>query len=171
MLTELAPLRSLYRFHERYACALCEGVDPEIEARGAGPGVEHHPVWVIGHLTSGAAIIAGRIDASVEIPAVYDELFKRQGPSDRRTPEVDAQYPPLADVLAEYRRLHEIIETSMQSITQQQLETTIEWRLSEHLPTLVDLIGFMCVTHEAMHLGQLADWRRAMGLPGAMATM
>ena len=45
------------------------------------------------------------------------------------------------------------------------------WRFSAHMPTLGDLLYFMCVTHEAMHLGQLAAWRRAMDLPSALAKL
>ena len=36
------------------------------------------------------------------------------------------------------------------------------------LPTLADSTLFMAISHEAMHLGQLAAWRRGQGLPSAM---
>ena len=47
----------------------------------------------------------------------------------------------------------------------------VEWRFGDYLPTLLDLTQFMCVTHEAMHLGQLSAWRRGRGLPSALALL
>jgi hypothetical protein len=47
----------------------------------------------------------------------------------------------------------------------------VEWRFDNYYPSLADYLYFMCVTHEAMHLGQLAAWRRAAGLDSALARL
>ena len=52
-----------------------------------------------------------------------------------------------------------------------ELDKKVKWRFSEYMPTMLDLITFMCINHEAMHLSQLAAWRRAMGLPSALASL
>ena len=51
------------------------------------------------------------------------------------------------------------------------LSENIKWRFSKYMPTALDLIVFMCINHEAMHLGQLAAWRRAMKLPSALKSI
>ena len=38
-------------------------------------------------------------------------------------------------------------------------------------PTVAGAALFLAVTHEALHLGQVAAWRRARGLPSALAGM
>ena len=39
------------------------------------------------------------------------------------------------------------------------------------MPTLGDAVVFFAVSHEAMHLAQVAAWRRARGLPSALASV
>ncbi len=51
------------------------------------------------------------------------------------------------------------------------LDAPVEWRFDGTLPTLADAAVFLAVTHEAQHLGQLAAWRRALGLPSALAAL
>ena len=48
------------------------------------------------------------------------------------------------------------------------MDEKIQWRFTKHMPALLDIVVFMCINHEAMHLGQLSAWRRAMGLPSAL---
>jgi transposase len=50
------------------------------------------------------------------------------------------------------------------------LATQMTWKLSHHLPRVADVVMFQSL-HEMLHLGQLASWRRARGLPAAMARM
>jgi len=51
------------------------------------------------------------------------------------------------------------------------LAAPLEWRFGEALPALSDVVVFLAVSHEAMHLGQLAAWRRARGLPSALNSL
>jgi len=50
----------------------------------------------------------------------------------------------------------------LNDIEKNTLSEPIEWRFSSFMPTLLDLVTFMYINHESMHLGQLAAWRRAM---------
>jgi transposase len=47
----------------------------------------------------------------------------------------------------------------------------LAWRYSEALPTLGDATLFLGISHEAMHLGQLAAWRRVKGLFSVLASL
>jgi uncharacterized damage-inducible protein DinB len=40
--------------------------------------------------------------------------------------------------------------------------------MRKYFPTVGDQMVFMMTAHEMDHLGQMAAWRRAMGLPPAM---
>ena len=56
----------------------------------------------------------------------------------------------------------EELKMQLNDIEKNALSEPIEWRFSSFMPTLLDLVTFMYINHESMHLGQLAAWRRAM---------
>ena len=101
------------------------------------------------------------------------DLFERRGPGDPRLPESDpAAYPSREELLAELRRQHDRVTGAWQAAAATgRLDKAVEWRFDGALPTLGDVAVFLAITHEAMHLGQIAAWRRARGLPSALAAM
>jgi uncharacterized damage-inducible protein DinB len=108
----------------------------------------------------------------------WRELFERRGPGDPRLPDParDA-YPPMETLLAELERQHSRVERAWRDklanggASGTELEASIDWRFGDALPTLSDATVFLAVSHEAMHLGQLAAWRRARGLPSALNSL
>lgn len=171
-MTEADTVLGAFAFSLRYAEALVADLPDELWSRAGGPGLENHPLWTLGHLVSGADLLAEDLGLEREMPERWRDLFERRGPGDPRLPDPDASaYPPGADVLAELRRQHTRIETRWREVPSAQWRERIEWRFDSEFPTLGGAALFMAVTHEAMHLGQLAAWRRAMGLPSALAGM
>lgn len=160
-----------YRFNLAYARALATGIDPATAAQSAGPGLESHPVFILGHLCTGAAYTAKYLGGDVTLPEPWFDMFGRRGPNDHRLPDTGAAYPSLDEAIGELERQHEAVEALLAGFPEARLPEPSEWRLDEYLPTYADLLLFMCVTHEALHLGQFAAWRRAKGMPSAMATM
>ncbi len=159
-----------YRMNLMYAGKLAADLSDEQACRPAGPGHENHPVFTLGHLCVASAMVMAVLADPRDLPDQWSDLFERQGPSDRRLPETDpGAYPPIGDVLAELTRQHGRVESRLATCSENELSQAREWRLSSVLPKVVDLVTFLCVTHEAIHLGQLAAWRRAMGLPAALA--
>jgi len=155
-------------FNLAYARLLVEDLEEEQMASSPGPGAENHPAFTLGHLVMAAARTRTMLGDELDVPDGWEALFDRRGPSDRRLP-VDGPYPPRDRLLAELERQHERIKRRLDGVTEEQLGDAVVWRLSEQLPTTRDAAAFMIVSHAAMHLGQLAAWRRAMGLPAAMA--
>ncbi|UCG16922.1 MAG: DinB family protein [Phycisphaerales bacterium] len=164
------PILDEYAFNLVYARRLVADVPDEWMARSAGPGHENHPAFALGHLVIASAIAAEILGLDRDVPPGWAELFERQGPGDRRFPsEVAEAYPPKHELLAALMRQHERVTAGIRNADPTTLETPFKWRLNEWMPTTGGVLTFLCTAHEALHLGQLAAWRRAMGLPAALA--
>jgi len=168
----------LYRWNLTYARALVADLTPEQCTTQGGPGLENHPAWTIGHLVTGSDLLAEDLGLERDLPEGWRELFQRRGPGDPRLPSPDAgAYPPLEELLAELERQHRrveevwLVKLAAPGTGRPALDDDLEWRFHGALPTLGDAVLFFAVGHEAMHLGQLAAWRRAMGLPSALGAM
>lgn len=165
-------LERILRFHERYAQALVADVSDAQMALCPGPGHENHPAWTLGHLVTASDIIGQDVGLASELPPGWGELFLRLGPSDRRLPIADGGYPEKARLLEELRRQNDRVIARVASLDPSWLAACgEEWRLSRFFPGRYDTLLFMAACHASLHLGQLAAWRRAMGLPAAMALM
>lgn len=161
-----------YQFNLRYAEALVADVDDEMMTYSPGSGLENHPAFTLGHLVSAAALTAKYLGGPYTMELGWEELFKRNGPGDPRLPERDkTRYPQKTILLSELTKQHQLVTSHLIHLSNEKLNTPAQWRYSKHMPTLGDLLYFMCITHEAMHLGQLAGWRRALGLPSALAQL
>lgn len=134
-------------------------------------GLVNHPAFTLGHLISGSALTVEDLGGTMQIPDDWKELFLRKGPGDPRLPQTDIQYPPKEILLHELYRQHELVKHYLKETTLEQLNEPIKWRFHNYMPTLMDVVTFMCINHEAMHLGQLSAWRRAMELPSALAAL
>lgn len=161
-----------YDFNLSYAKALVEDLSESQMTTVPANGLENHPAFTLGHLISGSALIAEDMGAKFEMPDGWSELFLRKGPGDPRKPDPDkSKYPSKQMLLRELENQHEKVKVMLNKIQDNDLHQNIKWRFSKYMPTLSDLVIFMCINHEAMHLGQLAGWRRAMGLQSALATL
>jgi hypothetical protein len=159
----------VYDWNLRYAEALVADLTPELWTRSAGPGLENHAAWTIGHLVTGSDLVARDLGLHGELPEGYAEIFLRRGPGDPRRPDTDPDaYPPGEELLGELRRQHERVSAVWSRVPAARWAQTEDWAFGRDLPTLADATIFMVATHEAMHLGQLAAWRRALGLPSAL---
>lgn len=170
-----ALLTNSLRFIEAYAARLTADLTPEQMTYSAGPGHENHPAFTLGHLVTAADMAAQDLGLPSDLPPGYADLFLRRGPSDRRLPAPangQQSYQSRVALLAELNRQHNRIIARLGSVSNEQLQAPVEqWKLAAYFPTLLETLVFMTTTHAATHLGQLAAWRRAMGLPAAMAEM
>jgi len=161
-----------YDFNLQYAKALVQDLSDEQMTSVPGTGLENHPAWTIGHLVSGCADLASDLGEGFEMPENWADLFLRKGPGDPRKPDPDkTKYPSKELLLKELERQHDKIKELMTGLSDTDLDRNFKWRFSSQMPTLGDLLCFMCINHEAMHLGQLAAWRRAQGLPSALSIL
>jgi uncharacterized damage-inducible protein DinB len=158
-----------YDFNLEYARILVKDLTKEQMTTVPGPGLVNHPAFTLGHLISGSAGMAEDLGGHFEMTEQWKELFLRKGPGDPRLPDPDAEkYPAKSQLLKELDSQHERVKFWLRKKTRKQLMEPVQWRFSSHMPTLLDLTVFMCINHEAMHLGQLAAWRRAMGLKSVL---
>ncbi len=161
-----------YNFNLRYAKMLVADVPDHLMTHSPTKGLENHPAFTLGHLVSAAALTAKYIGAPYEFDPNWEKLFKRKGPGDPTLPDPDnSKYPSKEELLDALTNHHKKVESLILDLSEEQLNKPIPWRFKEEFPTLGSLLLFMCITHEAMHLGQLPAWRRAMNLPSALAKL
>lgn len=165
-------LINAYRFNLQYAFELVDDIDDNLMTISPGKGLENHAAFTLGHLISAAALTSKYLGGPYEFDPEWEALFRRKGPGDPRMPESNKNaYPSKTQLLNELSRQHQLVEKLIVDLDEKRLAESAQWRFSKHMPLLGDLLYFMCITHESMHLGQLAGWRRALGLPSALAKL
>ena len=161
-----------YNFNLQYANKLVADVEENLMTRSPAKGLENHPAFTLGHLTSAAALTSKYLGGPYNFDPEWENLFRRKGPGDPRTPDTNIDlYPTKNLLLDELKRQHRLVEQLISALDENRFNEPAIWRFNEYMPTLGHLLHFMCITHESMHLGQLAAWRRAMGLPSALAQL
>ena len=161
-----------YDFNLEYARVLVHDLTADQMTVIPANGLENHPAFTLGHLVSGSALLAEDLGGEFEMPDKWADLFLRKGPGDPRKPDPDkSKYPSKELLLIELEDQHNKVRKLLNSTDEKKFSEKIKWRFSSYMPTLLDIIVFMCINHEAMHLGQLAAWRRAMGLNSSLGTL
>lgn len=161
-----------YQFNLRYAKILVADIPDHLMTHTPSKGLENHPAFTLGHLVSGAALTAKYLGEPYDFDSEWENLFKRNGPGDPRLPDPDSSKYPNKNILLEALTAeHNKVEALILDLDNTQLQQPINWRFKEDFPTIGNLLTFMCLTHESMHLGQLAAWRRATELPSALAKL
>jgi hypothetical protein len=161
-----------YDFNLEYAKSLVQDLTDEQMTTVPALGLDNHPAFTLGHLVSGSADLARDLGAEFEIPDKWADLFVRMGPGDPRKPDLDKdKYPPKHILINELESQHNKVKKLLKDIDKNKLNEPLKWRFSNFMPTLGDVVTFMCINHESMHLGQIAAWRRAMGLKSALASI
>ena len=161
-----------YDFNLEYAKTLVKDLSEDQMTTIPSKGLDNHPAWTIGHLVSGSADLARDLGAEFEMPDRWDELFIRQGPGDPRKPDTEKKKYPLKQLLiTELENQHNRVKLLLHNMKENKFNEPLTWRFSNFMPTLGDVVVFMCINHESMHLGQLAAWRRSMGLNSALAAV
>lgn len=156
----LQHLACLYRFNLDSARSLVRDLTPE-QMVAQPQGLINHPAWSLGHLTLIADYLATLLGHESQAPAGWGKTFATGG-----TPSgVLADYPSKDELLAALAAQHERTTGAV-------LQADPTWFTTPHaiapfrknFPTQGDLAMFMMTSHEMDHLGQMAAWRRAMGL-------
>lgn len=161
-----------YGFNLRYALILVEDIDNEIMSKTPCKGLENHASFTLGHLVSASALISKYLNGPYDINPEWEELFRRKGPGDPKLPETDSSlYPHKNELLDGLTEQHKIVEELIIDLEEEGFHEQTKWRFDKYFPKMGDLLYFMCVTHESMHLGQLAAWRRGMGFDSALGKL
>lgn len=160
-----------FDFNLAFANKLVEDVSEEQMTVIPSQGLENHPAFTLGHLASGSAMTVEDLGGDFILPDGWKDFFLRKGPGDPRQPLLEEKYPLKNELLVELEKQHNKVKSHLLAATPEQLAASVQWRFGRFMPTLLDAVLFMCVSHEAMHLSQLSAWRRAMGLPTALGNL
>lgn len=160
------------RFNLKYAEELIRDIPENILSENAGPGLENHAIFTLGHLVTALGLTIKYLNGTYDISPEWDDLFRRKGPGDPRLPESDLQkYPTSSELLKVLTDKTNQLNLLIEHLPDEELKKPVVWRFASHFPTLGDLLSFMIVSHTSMHLGQLAAWRRAKGFSSALAKL
>ena len=161
-----------FDFNLAYAKKLVEDVTEEQMTIKPAAGLDNHPAFTLGHLVTACANLMNNLTGEFVVADGYKEIFLRKGPGDPTLPNPDASvYPSKTRLISELEKQHKRVIDLLLRMDHKKLSENFDWRFSSYFPTYLDRILFLCVNHYAMHLGQLAAWRRAMGLPSALGEL
>ena len=127
-------------------------------------GVVNHPAWSLGHLAVAADHLGKLLGLSSDLPAGWEDTFKTGG-----TPSPDKRvFPGKDELLRVIAQQHARIAQGLADADPAALARPHPHEKSRaHFPTVGDFAIFLMTAHEMDHLGQIAAWRRAMGLGAA----
>ncbi len=169
---QLEHLINQLQFHYSYALDLIKDVEEEQMTFVPSKGLENHPTFTIGHLITAYGLCTKALGGAYTIKEEWDDIFRRKGPGDPRYPTLDNNlYPNKSELIDELKIQHDMLLKYLREVTNEKLMEAITWRFNSFFPKTIDLLYFMCISHYAMHLSQLAAWRRAMGLPSSLGRM
>jgi len=149
-----------YAFNLEYAKMLMADIaDDQMCTQPAD--IKNHPAWTIGHLAYASSYAAILVGLEPAVPENWAELFGRNvSPVDDRS-----TYPSKEELMQaieqQHGRVSEALTTADPAIFDGE---TPDEEFRQIMPTVGDALGYLLVSHEATHLGQLSAWRRAMGM-------
>ena len=153
----------LYEFNLGFAELLVGDVSAEQMTAQPG-GVINHPAWSLGHLVIASDNLAQLLGLQSNLPDGWSDTFKTGG-----EPSGDvAAYPRKEEILGTLDEQHARNTEGVRAMDVSRFaEPHPDEERRKYFPTLGDHIVFMMTSHEMAHLGQIAAWRRAMGLGSA----
>ncbi len=153
----------LYGFNLGFAERLVK--DLSTEQMAAQPsGVINHPAWTLGHLVVSANHLGELLGLDSDLPEGWSETFQTGG-----EPSGDASiYPSKEELLEALKVQHARNAEAVKNTDSSRLaEPHPKEGMRKYFPTIGDMVVFMMTSHEMEHLGQIAAWRRAMGIGAA----
>ena len=127
-------------------------------------GVVNHPAWTLGHLAASSNHLAKMLGLESTFPTAWAEAFRTGG-----TPSGDAADFPAKDaLLVELATQHARVAGALVSADPATFAREHPHEgARKRFPTIGDYATFLISSHEGSHLGQIAAWRRALGLGSA----
>lgn len=129
-------------------------------------GVVNHPAWILGHLALSSDGLARRYGLASTLPAGWSDTFGAGGVPSGAVADFPGRDRTLDELTAQHTRVAEAVTAADPAV----FETPVPFpdeRRRRTFPTLGDYTVFVMTTHEGGHIGQIAAWRRAMGLGSA----
>ena len=132
-------------------------------------GLVNHPTWTLGHIILTEHSTCALIGIKSTPPDGWVDLFTTGG-----TPSADhVGQPGKVELLAELGKIHNIMSTGLPGIDEAVFDAEHpNEKTRAFFPTIGTQVAFILTSHEMLHLGQIAAWRRAadLGTVGADAS-
>ena len=150
----------VYDFNLKWAENLVKDLSAEQMVQQPN-GVINHPAWSLGHLVVSAAGLGSALGLESNLPEGWDKTFATGG-----EPSSDlSAYPSKDEILSALRDQHARNAEAVKSAPPDSLrQPHPNENTRKYFPTVGDMVVFLMTAHEPDHLGQIAAWRRAMGL-------
>ena len=156
----LDQLLFVYDFNLRHARHLVAGVSAA-QAVAQPAGLVNHICWSIGHLAVTSNVVMMELGGEMGFPQEWMERFFPGVPI---TGDVDA-YPTLADLMEQLESVHGRLASHLPTLSAEALAAPPQMELVQRRFDQVGKFAAYAMTaHEGVHLGQMADVRRALGL-------
>lgn len=124
----------------------------------------NHPGWQIAHLTFVRATMCNILGSPAPVSM---ETLQPFAPGS--APSTDpALCRDKAHWLAMFDQVHAHFSSLIPKLTEEQLRQPPPERFRSRFPQVRHVLATMASTHDGWHIGQLTDWRRAMGLAKVM---
>jgi hypothetical protein len=160
----LAHVCCLYGFNLNYAKTLVGDLSADQMVEQPG-GLVNHPAWSLGHLCVSASHLATLLGRESTLPDGWTDTFKTGGVPGGG---LVADYPTKDQLVTMLAALHERAVEALKATDPADLEKPHPNEgARKYFPTVGDMAIFLMTGHEMDHLGQIAAWRRAMGLGSA----
>ena len=126
-------------------------------------GVVNHPAWTLGHLAAVSNSVALALGLESTFPAEWKGLFKAAGgvPVGGDASAFPSKDRLLAELSAQHARVAQAVAKADPALFAKEHP---DERTRRYFPRIGDYVDYLMSAHEASHIGQLAAWRRAMGL-------
>jgi uncharacterized damage-inducible protein DinB len=156
-----ALIQSLDLARRRTLALVADLTDEQLTAQPAS--AENHPAWTLGHLFLLDAYLADFLEPD-DAPTLDERWVRVYGPDSM--PSADASvYMTKAELLERLDTVRAVVIGAIAALPDEALmEELPEHAPGPELPSYHHLI-LHALWHEGYHAGQLAAWRRAMGLP------
>ena len=132
---------------------------PDEKMTALPAGLVNHPSWIVGHIVLAAeqaiTVLGGQAACADECAALFQD-----------PPAADAgPFPAKADLMAALTDCYARLEKAFEAASDEQLAQPLPVdAMRDVFPTVGDMAVGVLTIHPALHLGQLAAWRTAMGM-------
>ncbi len=129
-------------------------------------GVVNHPAWILGHLALSSDGLARRFGLESTLPDGWADTFGPGGVPSGTVADFPGRDRTLDELAAQHARVADAVGAADPTVFDTPVPFPDE-RRRKTFPTLGDYAVFVMTIHEGSHIGQIAAWRRAMGLGSA----
>jgi hypothetical protein len=157
----------VFTFQRGYLSLLVDDIANEKMCLQPG-SVVNHPAWHLGHLAWVADRGVGMLLGASSLDSEWEKKF---APNTTPTPQ-RSEYPPKNELLAIFDGRRDMLAKAFAQASPDDLaKPNPIARIVQQMPTIGVFLAFVMLSHESNHLGQLASWRKAMGMPQALSKL